>query len=261
MHYQNLWPCHLTLAHQVLPFGPINIMKQGRHILIAILWIQVFATSAQDSEFLKGPSNTGRKVGFKAPFHFVEEGLDTAQLEFIGRLRVSSGDKPSMRSMYRELERRARKTGANAFRLISFDKPGVVLTADLYFLTDDAVSQNNSLKDRNTVFVFGGDLFGSPTTDAFEFNGRVRNIRNGTYFKYTLAEGEKAKLMKGTITGTVMWISWKPNALPSYYSVRDFGEKAVVKRTSVSQSARHGKFIEVDRALGALLAAIMDEDE
>src|SRR5690606_10274027 len=195
----------------------------------------------------------------KAPFHFVEEGLDTAQLEFVGQLRVTSGSTPSLRSIYRKLETSARKNGANAFRLISFDKPGATLTADLYYLSDDAAARNNMLKAHNTVFVFGGDLYGSTTHDAFEFNGKVQNIRNGTYFKYTLAEGEKAKLMKGTITGTVMWISWKPNQLPSYYSVRAFGDKAVVKRTTVSQSARPGKFIEVDRALGAFLTRVLDE--
>lgn len=234
-------------------------MKQGRHILIGILWIQALAVGAQDSEFLTGPYSSGRKVGFKAPFHFVEDGLDTTQLDFVGRIRVSSGGDPSLRSLYREMETRARKSGANAFRLVAFDRPGLTLTADLYFLSDDAAAKNNMLKAHNTIHVFGGDLYGPTTHDAFEFNGKVENIRNGTYFKYTLAEGEKAKLMKGTITGTVMWISWKPNQLPAYYSVRAFGEKAVVKRTTVSRSARPGKFIEVDRALGALLAAILDE--
>lgn len=233
-------------------------MKQKRHILIAILWILVLPAYAQESEFLKGPFNSGHKVTFKAPFHFIEEDLDTVQLEYVGRIRVASGNTPSLRSIYRELETRARRSGANAFRLISFDKPGATLTADLYFLDDDAVSKNNLLKPLNTVYVFGGDLYGHTTHDAFELNGQVRNIRNGTYVKHTLGEGERAKLMKGTITGTVMWITWKPNQLPAYYSVRAFGKKAVVKRTTVSQSAKPGKFIAVDRALGALLAVVLE---
>lgn len=234
-------------------------MKQRTHILIAILWIQAFTTAAQDSEFLKGPFNSGHKIGFKSPFHFVEDGLDTARLEFVGQLRVTPAGTPSLRSMYRELETRAKKSGANAFRLVGFDRTVPTLTADLYYLSEEAAARNNMLKAHNTVYVFGGDLYGPTTHDAFEFNGKVENIRNGTYFKYTLGEGEKAKLMKGTITGTIMWISWKPNQLPAYYSVRDFGEKTVVKRTTVSQSATPGKFIEVDRALGALLAVIMDQ--
>ncbi|MFO7256533.1 MAG: hypothetical protein DIU61_002500 [Bacteroidota bacterium] len=233
-------------------------MKQGRHLLIAILWIQVFAASGQSVEFLKGPFSNEKKLGLKSPFHFIEEKLDTAELDYIGRVRVTPGSVASLRSMYLALEKQAKKNGANAFRLISFDRPGTAIIADLYFLSDDTVARNNMLKAHNTVYVFGGDLYGPETHDAFEFNGQVRNIRNGTFFKYKLREGEKVKLTKGTITGTVMWISWKPNQLPAYYSVRDFGEKAVVKRTEVSQAAKPSKFIELDRALGALLVAVLD---
>lgn len=226
---------------------------------MAILWIQAFAVSGQNVEFLEGPFNTGRKVGFKAAFHFIEDRFDSTKLDYVGRVHVSADGVASLRSMYLALEKRARKNGANAFRLITFDKTNTALVADLYYISDDVVAENNRLKEHNTIYVFGGDLYGPVTRDAFEFNGKVRNVRNGTYFKHTLAEGEKAKLMKGTITGTVMWISWKPNALSSYYSVRDFGEKTVVKRRTVSQSSRPGKFIEVDRALGELLATVLDE--
>jgi hypothetical protein len=177
-------------------------MKQGRHIIIAILWILASAASAQDLEFVRGPFASGHKVGLKAPFHFIEEKLDTTQLQYVGRVRVGLG---SLRSMYLALEKRAKKNGANAFRLVSFDRTGTSLTTDLYFLPEDAVARNNMLKAHNTIYVFCGDLYGPATTDAFEFNGRVRNIRNGTFFKYTLSEGEKAKLTKGMITGTVMW--------------------------------------------------------
>jgi hypothetical protein len=232
-------------------------MKQGRHVLIAILWIQAFAASGQNVEFLKGPFSTGHKIGLNAPFHFVEEKFDTAELDYVGQMRVDGFT--SLRSMYHVLEKHAKKNGANGFRLANFDRAAATLVADLYFLSEHAVVRNNMLKAHNTVYIFGGDLYGPTTHDAFEFNGSVRNIRNGTYFKYTLAEGEKAKLMQGTITGTVMWISWKPNQLPSYYSVRDFGEKAVVKRTTVSRSGRPGKFVEVESGLGALLGVVLEE--
>src|SRR5690606_3495306 len=192
----------------------------------------------------------------KAPFHFIEEKLDTAQLQYVGRVQVTFG---TLRTMYIALEKQAKKSGANGFRLVNFDRPGTSLTAALYFLSEDAVARNNMLKAHNTVYVFGGDLYGPATSDAFEINGRVRNVRSGTYFKYTLGEGEKAKLTKGMITGTVMWISWKPNQLPAYYSVRDFGQKAVVKRTEVGQAGKASKFIVVDKALGAMLASVLDE--
>lgn len=161
-------------------------------------------------------------------------------------------------ALYRRLESVSKKAGANAFQLVSFDASVVTIVADLYAMSDDMVDRNNMLKPMNTVFVFAGDLYDKTSHDAFEFNGTVQNLRNGTYFSYTLNEGEKAKLKKGTVTGTTMWITWKPNQLPSYYSIRDYGKKNVVKRTTVSQAARPGKFVRVEPALGAMLRTVTD---
>ena len=234
-------------------------MKQSKFFLASVLWLQVLVVYAQNTEFISGPADINRRIGARAPFHYLEEGLDTAQLSYVARVKVSSPVKPSLLPLYGELESQSKKAGANAFRLVQFDQSGVAITADLYFIGEDAVNRNNMLKPPNTIYIFAGDPYEKTTYDAFEFNGGVHNLRNGTFFKYVLDEGEKAKLKKGTVTGTTMWINWKPNQLPSYYSVRGFGEKTVVERTSVSQASRPGKFLDVEPALGALLMRVLEE--
>lgn len=236
-------------------------MKQRKFLLAGVLLLQVLTVYPQNTEFISGPSEGNGKIGAKARFHYLEEGLDTTQLSYVARVKVSSPGKPSLFSLYGELESQSKKAGANAFRLLQFDQSAVAITADLYLIGEDEVKRNNMLKPQNTIYVFAGDPYEKITYDAFEFNGGVHNLRNGTYFKYILDEGEKAKLKKGTVTGTTMWITWKPTQLPNYYSVRGFGEKTVVKRTSVSQSSRPGKFIRVEAALGALLTRVLDEKE
>ena len=92
-------------------------------------------------------------------------------------------------------------------------------------------------------------------------NGIGKTIKNGTYYKYELHEGEQVKLKKGTVTGTIMWVKWKPNQMPNYYTIRGFSDQAVVKRTTQSESFKEGKFHNVDTGLAGLLVAVLDEKE
>lgn len=236
-------------------------MKQIKILVAGVLWLQVLSAYAQNTRFISTTSESHDRIGAKAPFHYLEEELDTAQTTYIGRVEIAVPEKPSLLLLYNELESQSKKAGANAFRLVAFDQAKIAMTADLYRIDDDVVNRNNLIKPHNTIHVFAGDLYEKTTYDAFEFNGIVQNLRNGTYFKYVLNEGEKAKLKKGTVTGTTMWINWKPNQLPSYYSVRGFGTKTVVKRTSVSQPSRPGKFVTVENALGALLTRVLSHSE
>jgi len=229
-------------------------MKQCGPLLACILSLYGTIACSQKVEFLRDPVEPAHRVGGTAPFHFIEDGLDTTLLSYVATVKVSAPDKPSVMTLYRTLKSTSRKVGANAFRLIRFDLSAVAITADLYFMGDDVVDKNNMLKPQNTIYVFAGDLYEKTAYDAFEFNGTVQNLRNGTFFMHRLHEGEKAKLKKGTVTGTTMWIAWKPNQLPAYYSIRGLDKKTVVKRNNVSRSAKPGRFAKLEPALGAMLA-------
>lgn len=233
-------------------------MKQCGPLLACILSLYGTIAYSQKVEFLRDPVVPARRVGGTAPFHFVEDGLDTTLLSYVASVKVSAPDKPSVLALYRTLKSTSRKIGANAFRLLRFDPSGVAITADLYFITDDMVDNNNMLKPKNTIYVFAGDFYQKTSTnDAFEFNGTVQNLRNGTFFVYSLQEGEKAKLKKGTVTGTTMWITWKPNQLPAYYSIRELDKKTVAKRNNASRPAKPGRFTKLEPALGALLGTVV----
>ncbi|HEY4655311.1 MAG TPA: hypothetical protein VIH22_12395 [Cyclobacteriaceae bacterium] len=233
-------------------------MKLAGLILSGVLCI-LASGRAQTFEILSGSENHLGRVRSKAPFHFVEEDLDTALLTFIARVRITDPVNPSLYALYNGLKSEGKKLGANAFKLRQFDQSGMTIVADLYFARDDVVNRNNLSKPQNTVYVFAGEPYGKTAYFSFEFNSTVRNLKNGTYFRYQLEEGEQAKLKKGTVTGTTMWVKWKPNQLPNYYSIYGFGEKAVVKRTTVSQSARPTRFEPLESALGAMLAAVLTE--
>lgn len=233
-------------------------MKQIALFLVSFACI-AHNVSSQEIAIIDRSEKKFRKVGSKAPFYFVEDDLDTAILSYVARLKIQSQENPSLLVMYARLKSEARKLGANAFRIYRFDQSRIALTVDLYLAQGEAIERNNLLKTMNTVYVFAGDAYEKTSYFAFEFNGSVKTLRNGTFFKYHLREGEQVKLKKGTVTGTTMWIKWKPNQLPHYYSIHGFGKEAVVKRMTVSQASRPTRFITVEGGLGALLSNALVE--
>jgi hypothetical protein len=59
---------------------------------------------------------------------------------------------------------------------------------------------------------------------AFNLNGELKTIKSGTYYKVALEEGKEIKVNKGgPIAGATMWLNWKKDKQPAFYSLSSFG--------------------------------------
>jgi hypothetical protein len=231
-----------------------------KNCLLLLLSIFVFQVSlSQDVKITKHSDKKFPKTKNKAEFHYLEPSLDTTNLTHIATLEVSALKNPSLYGMYKKMRDEAKRMGANAFRVQKYSQATILLIVDVYRVSENIIDQNILKKVNNTIYVFAGDPFDKSTYYNFEMNGIGKSVRNGTYFKYGLHQGEQVKLKKGTVTGTIMWVKWKPNQLAHYYSIYGLSDKAVVKRTAQSESFKEGKFITVERGLGDLLVSVLEE--
>lgn len=228
-----------------------------RLVILVSLVVTFASASAQQIAILKeGIKNLSRQKT-DAPFYFLEPGIDTSKLSFIGAWQLSPSENRLVEPMYKKLKEQAKKIGANAFRLRNFDAANFMMTVEVYFVGDRSVEQNELLKPANIIYLFAGEPNEKTEYYSFEFNGAPKSIKNGTYYKYTLREGEQVKLKKGTVTGTVMWVKWKPEPSSHYLSIHGFYNEPVVKRTTVNESFKTGKFTPIEEPLGRLLTFVL----
>lgn len=225
-------------------------------ILIACLHLLLIQPVwAQELHIVRQSGSAFPKLNARETFYFLEETIDTVALPFVACIKVTTKENPSVEALYDKIKGKARELGANAFYLLEHDDASLLV--NLYRANKEALSKNNELKPKNTFYIFAGEKSENKEYYGFELNGASKTIKNGTYFHYTLKEGERVKLKKGTVTGTTMWINWKPDQLPNYYSIHGFHKEPVVKRTTVSTSERPSKFVPIEDGLGALLTRVL----
>lgn len=212
---------------------------------------------SQEVKVVRKSGEQRTRIKASEQFHFLSNELDTSRVRFVATIQVVTTETPSMEKIYLLIKDEAQKLGANAIRLNSLSDSTHSLLADAYFADGEALKLNRSLKPRNVFYIFAGDKSEKATYYSFEFNGGAKTLKNGTYFEYALKEGEQVKLKKGVVAGTTMWIKWKPDQLPLYYSIHGFYKEPVVKRTTVSESVKPGKFLPVESDLGDFLVAVL----
>ena len=229
-----------------------------KYLPAALLLLLAIVAQAQDIEFLQRSQKTFTKIKSKASFHYLRDEMDSSALTRVGVFKITAPAMSSIKDIYEKAEDTARKSGANAIRLQHLEKDYSSAIFEAYLLTDQEIVKNQSYIEKNTFFVFAGEQFQSPVSYyTFEINGAAKSLKNGTYFRYTLKEGEQVKLRKGTVTGTIMWVKWRPEQLPNYFTIHGFYDEPAVKRTTVSESTKVGKFKPLDSAFGAFLADVL----
>jgi hypothetical protein len=216
---------------------------------------------AQEITVVNKNNKVFKKLKADTPFHFVEPGVDTSQLTLLATLKVTPSENKSVEAMYNKVSDHAKKMGANAFRLKDFDEITTTMIIEIFNATDKGVEQIASLSPTNVLYIFAGEKNEITEYYNFELNGAPKSIKNGTYYKHVLAEGEQVKLKKGTVSGTTLWIKWKPNQSPHYLSIHGFYNEPVVARTTVSQSFKPGKFLPIEQGLGKFLVAVLKPAE
>lgn len=214
---------------------------------------------AQELRTLATGTQNLKKLKSKEVFNFMNDGMDTTSLTYVATYEVQSPAKASIEKIYSVAQKEARNAGANTLRLKSISEDYSITVFEAYAMDADAVQINRNLSEKNVFYIFGGEKYDAPAYYSFEFNGAGKTIKNGTYFKYTLKEGEQVKLKKGTVSGTIMWVKWIQNQMPSYFSIHGYVDEPVVKRTTQSQSFRPGKFPHVESSLGAFLSKVLVE--
>ena len=223
---------------------------------LILLSLAVLA-SAQEVQALRELQKDLPKIKSKASFYFIEKGIEITSFSLVSEFKVASPAGAPIMDIYETAEKTARKSGANALRLQHLENDYSQAIFEAYRLSDTDIERLQSSIERNTFYIFAGDKFESPEYYVFEVNGAAKSLKNGTYYAYTLKPGEHVKLRKGTVTGTIMWMKWKQDQLPNYYSIHGFYDEPVVKRTTVSESTKVGKFKPVESSFGAFLAEVL----
>ena len=225
--------------------------------LLALL-VSIGVTKAQEIRVL-------RKAAAGAPkakgdnFYCLEPGIDTTTLVHIATIEIHSLPPVSVERAYEKAKAYARQAGGNSFLFLKADSSYQTIRMNLYRAGSKELAVNKGLEPKNTFFIFAGERSEKPEYYSFEYNGAAKSIKNGSYFTYRLKEGESVKLKKGMIAGTTMWLKWKPNQSPDFYSIHGFFKEPVVKRTTVNQPVRPGKFTPVEKSFGRFLSLIFPE--
>lgn len=229
-----------------------------RILLNIVLLLLARAVEAQEIRITHQAPKDFAKIKSSHPFYFLQPGIDTTTVTYVATLVISSSATTPALRIYNKIEDQACTLGANSFGITTHT--ATQLEVNLYLASEDAVTAQEPLP-RNTLYIFGHDRDEAKAYDYFEINDVSKSIQGGTYYQYELKEGEQIKLKKGNITGTVLWVKWKPEGSTHYYSIHGFYKPPVVKKTTVSRAVKAGKFTSLDGRLGAFLATVLMCDE
>ena len=222
-------------------------------VQVVVLFLAL-SSFAQNIRVIKKSETSFPKLKKKDYFHLLEKEMDTTRVTFVATLEITPPGNYNLLTVYNKIQNEAKKIGANAFKVQQYNAYGMFI--NVFFADNEALEKNRELKPRNTFYIFAEGDQPSNYYD-FELNGGMKSLPGGTYIEYKLNEGEHVKLKKGNITGTFMWIKWKPDQFPSYYSIHGFYNEAVVKRTRVNDPSQLDKFIALDSDLGAFLVQVL----
>lgn len=223
-----------------------------------ILLLTFSVTFAQEVRITDRSNQSFSKLKSSQTIYTLNAQIDTTLLTYVGAAEIVSPAQVAIEKVYDKLKSEAKNLGANGFRLLSLNEDYSVCRIQFYKLDEAAIDSNKALSSAHTLYVFSGEKFDTSEYYTFECNGVSRSVKNGTFFMYTLKEGEKIKLRKGTVTGTTMWVQWKPNGGQTFLTIHGFYKEPVVKRTTQSPSVKPGKFNPVDGEFGRFLIQVLD---
>ncbi|MCL1943849.1 MAG: hypothetical protein FWF54_09925 [Candidatus Azobacteroides sp.] len=150
------------------------------------------------------------------------EPQDSGRVFFVATLRVT--DDKGIDRLFEAIREEAGKSGANCFRVEEYMQgtKKSSLTLSTYFALQDYLNENNKLKEKNVIYIFGNDKDGDGKT-FFKFNGKKTAVKNRTYIRYENDIGAKAEISKGGFTGTSVTITGSPEKSASYLTLSGWG--------------------------------------
>ena len=190
-------------------------------------------------------------------FSFIENSSDTSSLKFIQRISRPGED---LFTIYETIRKQAQVKGANCFKLKKFarDSTGkMLLTLDTYYGNDTFLLNNYNNHEKNTVYIISDGNFNDETY-SFNLNGE-KQIKSGTYYKYTIKKDGLVKINKGGFTGTTVTVTWQEDNLCKFYTLSGFGLKPKPTQPGADISFSLGRLQSVDTNIGLLIIGILKQ--
>ena len=154
--------------------------------------------------------------------YLYEEPEEDNRIFFVATLKASGFE--DVAQLFDAVRFEAGRMGANCFRLEEYvpDENNSSLTLRTYFALQDYLSENDQLKERNVIYVFGNDKSDDGNI-SFKINGKKTKVKSREYFRYENGIGERAKISKGGFMGASVAIDGAENKPATYLTVSGFG--------------------------------------
>jgi hypothetical protein len=201
-----------------------------RSIIIQVCFVFLFLISSgaalsQDIRIIN--QGDGRELPVSTIFTFLEPIVNMGQVEFVATIEARIESKSgALEKLYSAIRKRAVGMGATCYKFNAFSRPDsireTILVLDCYYAGETIMKFNAENQSLNTIFIFGNEAPGDKSI-TFHLNGEPKIISGGSYFKYELKDGEEVKINKGGFTGATVFIKWKTNQQPLFYTLSGFG--------------------------------------
>ncbi len=229
-------------------------------LIVSVLLVFVnLATSGQGVSVIR----KGEFIPAETPktFTFASQPDDIIRAEFIASFKaVTGGKKNSLVAVFYDIRKQAMKMKANAFVLQAYEPAGENshnLVIDTYYIPGIADSPDTAYY--NKVYIFC-DERKSDAVYSIKADNRKEEFRSGTYLEYTLADGQTLKLNKGGFTGMSLFLKYRENKEPQFFTISSFGV-GVTPPGVMGASFNTGRFEPVEKNLGLLLIRCLERYE
>ena len=170
--------------------------------------------------------------------------VDQASQGIIPIATIQASGKWNIADLFFAIQNEANQRGANAFKVVEYINDDEItnkqslLTLVVFFVGKSVLTENNSLKEKNVVYIFGNDKVGEGKT-SFKLNGKKEKVKNRHYYKFENKPFNELKISKGGIFGAETSIIGDDNKLPVFLTLSGLGiaPKVVYKGYKYTGSA------------------------
>lgn len=197
-------------------------------------------------------------------FAYIEPTTDTSRIEFVATILARDiYENTTIENLYSGIREAATKLGANCYKIKSFERGNsgkeTVLTLDCFVADEITLTQNTANHEKNVVYIFGNEREDDETL-TFKVNGETKEIKAGTYFKFTLKPGEKLKINNGGITGESIKLQWEKDKHPAFYTLSGIEVSPLVRPPSFGIRVSTGSINKIKIiSVGYLLTQLLKQ--
>lgn len=230
-------------------------------LLSCSLTIQV--TFSQIIEVLK--SNNKKDLPIAEDFAFIEKKMDSGNYSFVATYRLTDATvKGNITNSFFLIADRAKKDGANCFKLNSFNRNDssneTTLVLDTYFWNDSIRNLNFGSHEQNCIYIFGAEKPDEENSISFKIDNEKKILKAGTFYKYVRTQGKEVKISKGGLTGMALWYTLDGNKPNLFLTLTGLGlGGGTVPANVAGLSFNTGRIQPVQGDLGCLLITILKE--